>query len=187
MRARLKTLLGLVVLGGIVALVASGVYEDLSAQSIRARLLDAGPWGGVGFVIAFALFQPIGVAAHIFVVAASLVWPPEIAFSLSWTGAMTAACASFYFARFMAHDWVQARLPARLRGYDDHLERHGFRTVLLLRLMLFTLGPMQLMLGVSRVRILPFLAGTALGIVPLIAAETWLGAGVLDWLMADGS
>lgn len=183
-RSWVKTLVGLAVLGVAIAVVTSGVHDDLSVEGIRGRLLAAGPWGAVGYVLAFALLQPMGVAAHVFVISAGLVWPPAMAITLSWVGAVSAGCSAFVFARFIAHDWVQARLSDRLRRYDERLARHGFRTVVVLRLLFFTFGPVQLMLGVSRVRFLPFVLGTAVGVVPLVVAETLLGAGLLDWVLS---
>jgi uncharacterized membrane protein YdjX (TVP38/TMEM64 family) len=41
---------------------------------------------------------------------------------------------------------------------------------------------MQLMLGVSKVRFGPYVAGTALGLFPLIAVETFAGASLVDFL-----
>jgi uncharacterized membrane protein YdjX (TVP38/TMEM64 family) len=54
--------------------------------------------------------------------------------------------------------------------------------VLAMRLLLFTFGPMQLMFGVSRVRFVPFVLASAIGLLPMIAIESFVGAGVVDWL-----
>ena len=117
-----------------------------------------------------------------FIIAASLVWPPAVAVPLSWAAAVAAGCVAFGFARFVGHDWVQERLPDRLRGYDEALATKGLRTVLVLRLTMFTFGPMQLMLGVSKVRFSKYVLGTALGLFPMIAIETLVGASLVDWL-----
>lgn len=174
---------GVLVLAAVIGLLVSGVLEGLSPEGVRARLLESGAWGPALFVIAFALLQPFGFAAHVFIIGASLVWPPVLAFVLSWTGAVLAGCVAFAFARGMGRQWVQQRLPERLAAYDERLAQHGLRTVLLMRLTLFTFGPMQLMFGVSRVRFVPFLLGSAIGLVPMIALESWLGGNVLDALL----
>ena len=178
-----RVVVGLVLAAAVVAVFVSGVYEGVTPESIRVALLESGPWGPLLFVLAFAALQPFGFAAHVFIVGASLVWPLPIAFGLSWLGALAAGCVAFVFARYMGRAWVQKRLPARLEKYDARLSTHGFRTVLIMRLMLFTFGPMQLMFGISRVRFVPFLLGSALGLLPMTAAETWLGANVLGWLL----
>lgn len=180
----LRFALGLVVLAAAIALLVSGVFEDLSAESVRSWLTNSGPWGPVLFLVSFALLQPFGFAAHVFIIGASLVWPAPIAFGLSWVGTVAAGCAAFGFARFMGRDWVRERLPERLRKYDERLESDGFRTVLVLRLLFFTFGPMQFMFGVSRVGFAQFLGGTALGVVPMIALDTLVGASALSAILA---
>lgn len=177
-------MVGVTLLAAIITVLVSGVFDGLSPESLRRLLLDSSPWGPLLFVVAFALLQPFGAASHVFIIGASLVWPRPFAFALSLVAAVAAGCVAFVFARYMGRDWVQARLPERLVKYDERLGRHGFRTVLLMRLALFTFGPMQLMFGVSRVRFVPFLLGSAVGLIPWVAAETWLGGGLLDWWLA---
>jgi len=172
---------GLVVLAAAIALLTSDAVASLSAAAIRSQLLALGAWGPVLFVLAFALLQPLGIAAHVFIVAASLVWGPVPGLLLSWVGALAASSTSFWFARWMGHEWVQARLPAKLQRWDARLATHGFRTVLVMRLLLFTFGPMQLMLGVSQVRFASYLAASALGLLPMIALDSFVGAGVVSW------
>lgn len=177
-----RILVAAVLAAAVVAVVLSGGPGALSPSVIKTRLLDAGPWGPVVFVVAYAALQPFGFSSHAFIVAAALVWTPEIGIALSWLGTLASSTVAFVFARWMGREWVQRRLPARLRRWDDALAARGFRTVLVMRLLLFTFGPMQLMLGVSAVRFVPFLAATALGVLPLIVVESYVGAGLVAWL-----
>ncbi len=179
-----RVVLGLLFLAAVLTVLLGGFYEDLDAAQVRAWLQASGIWGPIVFLLAFAILQPVGLSAHVFIIAASLVWPPALALALSWAGATLGGCTAFGFARFVGHDWVQERIPDRLRGYDERLATKGFRTVLILRLTLFTFGPMQLMLGVSKVRFGPYVLGTALGLLPLVAAETLIGASLVEWLFA---
>ncbi len=178
----LRVGIGVLVVAAIITTLVLGGPGTLTASALKSRLLESGPWGPLAFVLAFAVLQPFGFSAHVFIVAATLVWSPPVGMALSWIGTMLSSVFAFYFARWMGRDWVQRRLPKRLHKWDKALATHGFRTVLVMRLMLFTFGPMQLMLGVSKVRIVPFLAATAIGVLPLIALESYVGAGVVSWL-----
>lgn len=178
----IKFVVGLLLIAGVIALVLGDVHRSLDPAAMRERLLGWGPWGPAAFLLAFALLQPVGVSAHAFIVAATLVWSPLQGLLLSWTGILLSSTTSFWFARWMGREWVQSRLPARLRRWDGALANHGFRTVLVMRLLLFTLGPMQLMLGVSQVRFAWYLAATALGVLPVVAIESYIGGAMVDWL-----
>lgn len=178
-RARLLLLLVYAALVGLLLVL------DIDVVAGQAWLRAAGVWGVLAFVVAFALLQPLGVAAHVFIVMAAVIWPPWVALGASWSGAVVAGCVAFAFARTVGRQWVQQRLPPRLRVWDERLAQRGFRTVLTMRLLLFTFGPMQLMFGVSRVGFWAFVAGSALGLLPMIAAETWLGGSVVQWLWPE--
>ena len=137
------------------------------------------------FVGLYAVLQALFVSSHIFIIAANAVWPPELAIIYSWIGAMGSGLISFVFARFIARDWVQARLPDKIKKYDSKLESSGFLTVLVLRIFLFTSPPLQLGLGVSRVKFLPFLAGTALGNLPSIVLASFAFSNIIQWLQSQ--
>lgn len=163
------------------ALLGSGLHREIEPDVARAWLTESGPWGPLLFLAAFALLQPMGVASHLFILSAALVWDPPVAFMLSWLGTTAGGCSAFFFSRYVGREFFQKRMPTRLQRYDERLQTHRFRTVLGLRLALFTFGPMQMMLGISRVRFGPFLAGTALGVIPVVAFETFVGGGLIEW------
>jgi uncharacterized membrane protein YdjX (TVP38/TMEM64 family) len=72
----------------------------------------------------------------------------------------------------MFRDAVRASLIDRfdfLGRLDTRLERHGFLTILMLRLVLFLAPPMNWAIGTTRVRFLHYLAGSIVGVIPGVA------------------
>jgi hypothetical protein len=140
------------VLLALAAAYALGVFDRLGDPRALARSLVAmGAWGYLAFIVAYTVLQPFGVPGTIFVVAAPLLWPWPAAFAVSMMGTMGASVVGFGFARFVARDWARARIPARLRRYDDALARHAFQTVFVLRLVLWMPPVLHAFFGVSRV------------------------------------
>lgn len=178
----LKLALVAVVVSLIAWLYASGKYEDIDPAQMRAWVQNAGAWGGVLFVGTYACLQPLGVNGLFFLLSAPLIWNPTDAFLLNWAGTIGTGLTSFTFARFFARDWLQKRLPHRVRRFDERLYTHGFRTVFLLRFIFYTTPALQYALGVSRVRFAPFLLGTALGVAPFTLLTTMLGIRANAWL-----
>jgi uncharacterized membrane protein YdjX (TVP38/TMEM64 family) len=165
-----------------VAVIAS--QSGIDPETIQIWLDDKGAWGPVMFVALYAVLQALFVSSHIFIIAANAVWPPELAIAYSWLGAMGSGLISFVFARFVAREWVQKRLPDKIRQYDEKLEESGFLTVLLLRSLFFTSPPLQLGLGISGVRFMAFLGGTALGNLPPILLSTFAFSNIIQWLQS---
>jgi uncharacterized membrane protein YdjX (TVP38/TMEM64 family) len=158
-----------------------GVFARLAEPKLLAQtLLDMGAWGYVAFIVAYAVLQPFGVPGTIFIVAAPLIWPWPIAFALSMTGTMTASVVGFSFARFVARDWVSARIPARFRKYEVALERNAFQTVVVLRLIFWMPQVLHSFLGVSRVRFWTHFWGSLLGYIPPLFLVSYLGAKMFD-------
>jgi uncharacterized membrane protein YdjX (TVP38/TMEM64 family) len=182
-RSLLRARLGVVALV-LLALAAAyhfGVFARLSEPRVlAATLVDMGAWGYLAFILAYTVLQPFGVPGTIFIVAAPLIWPWKTAFALSMIGTMGASVVGFSFARFVAKDWVSARIPARLRKYDESLERSAFRTVVILRLILWMPQALHFFFGVSKVRFSTHFWGSLVGYVPPLLLVSYLGGQMFD-------
>ena len=174
---------------GVVALVVItlavayrlGVFAQVGDPKTLAQTLVAmGPRGYLAFVVAYAALQPFGVPGTVFVIAAPLIWPWRTAFGLSMTGTMFASVIGFSFARFIARDWIAARIPARLRKYDDALANNPFQTVVLLRLILWMPQMLHFFLGVTKVRFWIHFWGSLVGYVPPLLLVSYLSGEIFD-------
>jgi uncharacterized membrane protein YdjX (TVP38/TMEM64 family) len=181
-RARYTKLAVVVLVIAVLAIAYSlGVFEQVAHPKALARtLVELGPWGYVAFIVAYTVLQPFGVPGTVFIIAAPLIWPWQTAFVLSMIGTMSASVVGFSFARFVARDWVSARIPARLRKYEDALERRAFQTVVLLRLIFWMPQPLHFFFGVSKVGFWTHFWGSLLGYVPPLLLVSYLGGEMFD-------
>ena len=178
----LKIAVAAAVAGLFAWIYVSGAYERFDPATMRDWVRDAGPWGGLLFVASYSVLQPRGLNGLVFLLSAPLIWNPTDAFLWNWAGTVGSGLFSFAGARFLARDWLQARLPRRVRRFDERLYTHGFRTVLLLRLIFYTTPSVQWALGVSRVRFAPFFAASVIGVAPFTLATTLVGIRVAAWI-----
>ncbi len=167
----------------VVVVVAwrSGILRDLELETIRDRIRAAGAMGSLLYLLAFTVLQPMYVSAHAFVIAAALIWPPPMAFALACTGAFTSSHFAFGTARWLGRDFVQPRLPERIRRYDDVLATGGLRFLIGLKAIMYTSPHLQFALGVSRVPVRSFAIATFVGNMPQLLAGLAVG-----WWMAAG-
>jgi uncharacterized membrane protein YdjX (TVP38/TMEM64 family) len=158
-----------------------GMFDELSEPQRFARaVVELGVWGYAAFVVAYALLQPFGVPGTLFIVAAPLIWPWPVAFALSMTGTMAASVTGFSFARFVARDWVSARVPARLRKYEEALTQNALQTVFVLRLIFWMQPILHGFLGVSRIGFATHFWGSLLGYALPLLLVSYMGAELFD-------
>lgn len=158
-----------------------GVFARVGEPRLLARtLVEMGPWGYVAFILAYTVLQPFGVPGTIFIVAAPLIWDWQTAFALSMLGTMSASVVGFSFARFVARDWVSTRIPARLRKYEDALQRNAFQTVVVLRLIFWMSQVVHSFFGVSKVGFWTHFWGSLVGYAPPLLLVSYLGAELFD-------
>jgi uncharacterized membrane protein YdjX (TVP38/TMEM64 family) len=150
-----------------------GVFGE--PARVKDALLDLGPLGYLAFVLAYAVLQPFGMPGTVFVFAAPLIWPWPVAFALSMVGTMAASVVGFAFARFIAREWVERRIPARFKKYDEAVERRGFVTVFTLRLLLWMPPPLHFFFGVSKVRFWTHFWGSFFGYLPTLFLVSFFG------------
>ncbi len=185
---RRRTLLAVLVIALLVAAWQLGAFETFGSTDKVHALLDSwGVWAYVLYVATFILLMPFGVPAFVWVLPAGILWPFWVAYALSLIGVAGGASVGFLFARYLARDWVAARMSGRIRGFDERLAADGLRAVILFRLV-FQLGaPTHWLLGMSSVGYGTFLLGTVLGAMPVVALVTWLGHDVFDWVQMHGT
>jgi uncharacterized membrane protein YdjX (TVP38/TMEM64 family) len=160
------------VLAVVALLVVShqlGILEKFADPArVKQTLIDLGPRGYLAFVLAYAALQPFGMPGTVFIMAAPLIWPWQVAFGLSMTGTMSASVIGFSFARFVARDWISPRIPERFQKYNNRLGSNAFSTVFLLRLVFWMPPLLHAFFGVSKVRFSTHFWGSLAGyILPL--------------------
>ena len=176
-RRWIKPAAGLLVLGG---LACAGAAYDLSAHAslgqVRSMVQSLGPHGAVAFVglcVGAVLFHIPEIAL---IAVGGALFGSVNGFLLGWVGSVVGSTCSFLIARYLMRDAVQRALLSRferLQAIDERLARRGFRTILVLRLVLFMAPPLNWAVGVTRVRLGDYVLGSALGVVPCIAVTTY--------------
>lgn len=181
-RRYLKILLGLAIVGAIVWFFASGTYHSVQIERVSREIRAFGTLAPIAFVLGYTLIQPLGPSGHIFVLAASLVWEPPLAFGLSLAGAVGSQLVMFVFFRYVAGDWARQRLPARILRWEGHLVARPFRTAFAIRALTFGWHLSAMVIGVSRVPFWPMLGGTVLGLMVPVGFDVFALDTVRGWL-----
>ena len=133
-------------------------------------------------VVLFSLIQPFGFPGAIFMMASATLWPFWLALLVNWAGASGAGMVGFGFARYIGRDWAEARMPERIRAWDERLSQRGLSVVIPFRMLFFLSPPAHWALGLSRVGPTHATIGTIIGFFPGVVVWTYFGAEILDWI-----
>ena len=161
-----------------------------TAAGLRAAV-GADRWYGPAVyvsVVVGAMFLP--VPKVILLGLAGALFGPWYGFVYAWTGQVVGMTVLFLVARTglrsitrrFVHQHVQ--LAQRL---DRQVEVDGLRTVAMLRLLYFMGTPLSIALSTTRLRLRDFVAGTGLGVVPIVALAVASGDAVTSGATALGA
>lgn len=82
-------------------------------------------------------------------------------------GATTGATAAFLVARYLLHDWVEAKFGNKLNSVQEGIAKNAFSYLLTTRLIPFIpFFIINLVSGLTRVSLVTYVTATAVGIIP---------------------
>ena len=174
---RLAVLVVLIGVGASLVMVA----DDLSVDGIRAVVEGIGPWASLVYVGLYVLATVILLPGTPFTVAAGVVFGPWLGLGVVLTGATLGATGSFLIGRAVGRDAVVQLAGRRVRAIDRALERNGLVSVLIMRLIpLFPFNVLNLVCGVTGLKLRDYIVGTAVGIIPGTALLVIAGGSIDD-------
>ena len=157
----------------LVMFIAAAIYlvrfspakEYLTPNQLGLFLDSIGVWAPLMFVVIYVVGVCLFLHGTLLTVMGAAIFGPYWGFLYVWTGAMIGAGLAFLIGRYLGRDFAASLIGDKLKRFDDAIERNGFATVLYLRLMYFPFTPMNFGMGLTKVRFVDYLLGTALGIL----------------------
>jgi uncharacterized membrane protein YdjX (TVP38/TMEM64 family) len=159
------------------------LHDHVSVAGMRALIERTQPYGPLVFMAAAIAGLFLHMPEIVFIAIGGVLFGKAQGFLYGWLAAVVGASATFLLGRYFFRHSVQQAMDgrfARLRALDERLVRHGFRTIVLLRLLIFLAPPLNWAIGASRVRFMHYLAGTAVGIVPGVATTVYFADTIAD-------
>jgi uncharacterized membrane protein YdjX (TVP38/TMEM64 family)/rhodanese-related sulfurtransferase len=167
----------LLILGLVAGVTLAIVYRDrFDAAALQAWVRDAGPVAPLLFMLVYALAAVLFLPGSILTLAGGALFGPVLGTFYNLSGATLGATLAFLIARYLASDWVAARAGGRVKQLINGVEGEGWRFVAFVRLVpLFPYNLLNYALGLTRLRLLPYVIATYLFMLPAAFAYTYLG------------
>jgi len=161
------------------ALKVSGLGSSIDEGWIDTEIRGRGVTGEMLFVAVAFLFTAAGLPRQIICFLGGYAFGFGQGTALGLLATTLGCIAAFSYARVLGREFVASRFPRRVRKIDDFLRDNPLTMTLLIRLLpvgsnLVT----NLAAGVSGVRGVPFVAGSALGYLPQTVIFALIGSGI---------
>ena len=171
----------LLVIGLGWVLKALGVdFTQVTPERIRGFVLSFGIWAPAIYLLAYG--QPIiPLPASVMTITGGLAFGPLWGALAALGGATVRACSEFLVARLLGREAVAKLLKGKVAELDQKIGAHGFKTVLLIRLIPnLPFDVQNYGLGFSQVRFGPYALASFLGMIPGSFAYVYLGYSLTD-------
>jgi len=146
---------------------------------IDTRVRDQGWQGRAIFLAVTAVATAFGLPRQALAFLGGYAFGAVEGGLLALAATLAGAAAAFGYARGVARAALAARFSHRLRRADRFLAENPFSAVLVIRLLPVGSNVVtNVLAGLSAVRLLPFMAASALGYLPQTAIFALLGKGV---------
>jgi uncharacterized membrane protein YdjX (TVP38/TMEM64 family) len=166
---------GMLLGGGL--LLAGYTLRALGPGMLHA--VQPTPAGAALLVGGGALLTAVGLPRQMVAFAGGFAFGAWPGGALSLAAQLAGCTAAFLWARLLGRDVAQKRLRGKWHSLDRFLAAHPFTATLTLRLLPVSNNLLlNLLAGVTGVRVLPFLLASLLGYLPQTAIFAMLGSGV---------
>lgn len=165
------------------------LYRDrLDVAALEAWVSGAGAAAPLIFIGLYALATVLFLPGAVLTLAVGALFGPLWGTLYNLIGATLGAGLAFLIARHLAGDWVQARAKGLLARLIQGVEAEGWRFVAFTRLVpLFPFNLLNYALGLTRIRLLPYLLATLVFMLPGALAYTYCYLGFAGREVMAGS
>ncbi|MFL8939089.1 TVP38/TMEM64 family protein [Rossellomorea oryzaecorticis] len=153
-------------------------FWEVRPSDIRDLVISFGWWAPVVF-IALLTFRPLVLfPTSIFSIAAGLAFGPYNGFIYIFIGAIGGASLAYVISSFLGMKFWRKPSP-KMNSVREKMAENSFFYILILRLLPFlNFDLVSYLAGAGKVRYLPYIAATAVGIIPGTIGFVFFGSGL---------
>ncbi len=180
----IKLILGIVLLSAVFLLVRSFHidFSQITPEKFKETINGFGIWGPVIYIVFYIIRPLILFPAALLSASAGVIWGVK-GFIYLQIAANLSAVGEFLVARYLARESIERFLKGKIWNFDEAIEKRGFITVLLIRLIPNLPWDFQnLGLGLTKVKFRDYFWATFFGIMPGSFALVYFGSSFISVL-----
>jgi uncharacterized membrane protein YdjX (TVP38/TMEM64 family)/Fe-S oxidoreductase len=166
----------------IVAVRLSGAGQYLEQEKLRSLIAGYGALAPAIYMLVYAVAPSLFLPGLPISIVGGVLFGPFWGVIYTIIGATAGACVAFLVARYMARDWVAAKLSSpRWRKLDKEVEKNGWKVVAFTRLIpLFPFNLLNYAFGLTSVKFSHYALATFFFMLPATIAFITFSSSLLD-------
>ena len=181
---KLTRLIGLTALGVVTLIGFAAPFLPQSVVGGLGPFLDSArssPWAPLVGIVAYTALATVGAPQIVLITALVAAFGPWMGLLYAWSGKMMACWLGFWIGRRFGARILAAYSGPRLRDLMQRLTKHGLWASALIRMVPTVPSVLiNIAAGATPIRIVDFVAGTAIGSVPKMALMAFGGAAAME-------
>lgn len=170
----LRLLLSLLLIAGIATALFNRDLFDIN--TIKESLDKLGIYAPIIFIGLYVIGTLFFFPGSLLTLAGGALFGPWLGTLYNLIGATLGATLAFMLSRYIGSEWVQQKAGGILQKLLDGVEAEGWRFIAFVRLVpLFPFNILNYALGLTRIKLIPYMLTTWICMIPGGFAYTWLG------------
>jgi uncharacterized membrane protein YdjX (TVP38/TMEM64 family) len=183
----------LIFLGLLVAIIIMvkvfNVQQYLEKERLRQAIAAYGIWGPLVYLVIWTLAPPLFLPGLPITLAGGILFGPFWGVVYTICGATAGATLAFLVARYLARDWVEAKIAGtKIEALDQKVAEHGWKVVAFTRLIpIFPFFLLNYAFGLTRISLAAYVTASFLFMLPVTIAYVYFSSNILDLLQGKVS
>jgi uncharacterized membrane protein YdjX (TVP38/TMEM64 family)/Fe-S oxidoreductase len=179
-----KIILLLAIVASIAAIRLTGIHEHLDSETLRQTVASLGSLGPLAYMLLYAIAPALFLPGLPLTLAGGILFGPVWGVVYAITGATAGASLAFLISRYMARDWVRAKLSGpKWRRLEQGVEKNGWKIVAFTRLApVFPFNLLNYAFGLTAIGFFPYAVTSFVCMLPACIAFIVFSSSFMDLL-----
>ncbi len=181
-RAFIKILILILVAAAIAGIHFSGVLRYFDPETLHRSVASLGALAPAAYILLYTLAPSLFLPGLPITLVGGILFGPVWGVVYAITGATAGACLAFLISRYVARDWIEAKLTgSKWRQLDHSVEKNGWKIVAFTRLVpLFPFNLLNYAFGLTPIKFVPYAVTTFFCMLPACIAFIVFSSSLLD-------
>ncbi len=168
---------------------AFNLQEYFQEDRLRRFIAAYGMWGPLIYLLVWAIVPTLFLPCLPLTLAGGVLFGPVWGVVYTAIGAPAGASLAFLVARYLARDWVAAKISgSKLTHLDEKVAQHGWKIVAFTRLIpVLPFFVLNYAFGLTRIPFLPYVIATFFAMLPWTIAFVLVSSNLLALLRGQVS